>query len=425
MSQRRTAAVVEGILPAPRPLDADTAADWWTSSGVAALTDPGIAAPVTMIEHVAALTDRLDAHGAGLAERFGPGGLGVLAQRAALVAPSRSGRISGGGAARLVRTADGWVAISLPRPEDVASIPAWLEVELPAAGDDSPPGLGDVAGRDAAERPGHGLVRGAGLVPDSDVPGDGPRAADGWSIDRWDVVERAVAGRLTADVVERAGWLGIACGAVGEMAGRPAVLATRLGDAQPVELTGLRVVNLGSLWAAPLAADLLARCGADVVTVESRSRPDGARATPRFFAALHERTAMRSVDLRDEAGRQELSDLLAGADVVIEASRPRALAQLGIDATRLVEQGPRLWLSITGYGRDPEHAHRVAFGDDAAAAGGLVGWAAGEPRFIADAVADPLTGLAVAASAIELAGRGGRWLVDLALSRVAAMCSPG
>ena len=85
----------------------------------------------------------------------------------------------------------------------------------------------------------------------------------------------------------------------------------------------------------------------------------------------------------------------ARADVVLEASRPRALAQFGIDAEALTTgtpdgRGPQAWVSITGYGRTGDEANRVAFGDDAAAAGGLVSWTDGEPLFCADAVADPL-----------------------------------
>jgi crotonobetainyl-CoA:carnitine CoA-transferase CaiB-like acyl-CoA transferase len=116
-----------------------------------------------------------------------------------------------------------------------------------------------------------------------------------------------------------------------------------------------------------------------------------------------------------------LARLLERADVVIEASRPRALQQLGIDARALVTRGPRVWLSITGYGRADERANAVAFGDDAAAAGGLVAWSDdGRPRFVADAVADPLTGIASACAVVDALQRGGRWMLDASLARVAA-----
>ena len=113
--------------------------------------------------------------------------------------------------------------------------------------------------------------------------------------------------------------------------------------------------------------------------------------------------------------------LLDSADIVLESARPRALAQLGFDASAWVDARPgRLWASITGYGREHEW---IAFGDDAAIAAGLAfgpGGADSPPRFCADAIADPLTGLttAVAILALHSAGRGG--LLSLALADVAA-----
>jgi crotonobetainyl-CoA:carnitine CoA-transferase CaiB-like acyl-CoA transferase len=64
----------------------------------------------------------------------------------------------------------------------------------------------------------------------------------------------------------------------------------------------------------------------------------------------------------------------------------------------------------------------VAFGDDAAVAGGLVGWDdAGAPVFCADAIADPISGLAGAVAVLRALDAGGGQLIDLAMSRVAAI----
>jgi hypothetical protein len=76
-----------------------------------------------------------------------------------------------------------------------------------------------------------------------------------------------------------------------------------------------------------------------------------------------------------------------------------------------------VWLSITGHGRD--HPELVAFGHDAAAAGGLVGWVDGQPVFCADAVADPLTGVAGALAVAQSIAAGGGELIDLPMSGVA------
>jgi crotonobetainyl-CoA:carnitine CoA-transferase CaiB-like acyl-CoA transferase len=79
-----------------------------------------------------------------------------------------------------------------------------------------------------------------------------------------------------------------------------------------------------------------------------------------------------------------------------------------------------VWLRITGHGVAGDRANWVAFGDDAAVAGGLVGRSAAGPVFCADAVADPLTGLHAALAVVEALSRGGGDLVDVAMAAVAA-----
>jgi crotonobetainyl-CoA:carnitine CoA-transferase CaiB-like acyl-CoA transferase len=158
--------------------------------------------------------------------------------------------------------------------------------------------------------------------------------------------------------------------------------------------------------------------------VESSTRPDGARASGEFFHVLHAGQESVALDFGSPGGRAALRRLLNAADVVIESSRPRALRQLGIERDEVLRHGrPRLWISITGYGGAGDAANSVAFGDDAAVAGGLVAWDGGRPCFCADAVADPATGL-VAAAAAFAAWRAGRWKLDIALARVAAALAP-
>jgi crotonobetainyl-CoA:carnitine CoA-transferase CaiB-like acyl-CoA transferase len=161
------------------------------------------------------------------------------------------------------------------------------------------------------------------------------------------------------------------------------------------------------------------------VKVEGANRPDGARfGPPSFFALMNDGKEQVVVDLRTTAGIGELRQLLCSADVVIEASRPRALEQLGLDARSLAAvSSPRAWVAITGYGQSPPEREWVAFGDDAAAAGGLVVWDDEGPCFCADAVADPLTGLLAATAASIVLATGERRLIDAALARTAAAVS--
>jgi hypothetical protein len=344
----------------------------WADSGAMALTGhadgPGLGPPDGLVS-------KLDA----IASPLGVDPLQLLVERAALTGLTRNGTTSCGGATRLLPTHEGWIALSLARPDDLDLMEAWL-----------------------------------GIDADADEP--------------WAAIGTAVADRATAVLLAAAEGLGLPLTAL------PPEQAPDRSTDLPVgwtaihgdpgadrPLDGLQVVDLGSLWAGPLCGALLAGCGASVTKIESSARPDGARSgSAEHFARLNGSKAQVSIDFTSEAGRAELRDRLAAADVVIEASRPRALRALGIAAEELLATAsPRAWVSITGHGRSGTSAERVAFGDDAAVAGGLVARdAAGDPVFCADAIADPATGLVAAAAVLEALGRGGRWLIDASMADI-------
>jgi len=307
--------------------------------------------------------------------------LALLGERAALMGLWRRGSTSCGGSCRLLRSGDGFMAVSLARDEDMEMVPAWLELET--------------------------------------VPTSAPAV--------WSTVAAKLTERDPHTLCERARLIGLPVARVGEAAGseeRRPVLEARLGEAAPRDdMTGLVVVDLSALWAGPLCGDLLARAGATVVKVESTQRPDGARrGTRAFFDLLNGQKRSVALDLQSRHGVRILHALVRSADIVIEASRPRALAQFGLDAGDAVAAGtgPRVWVSITGYGRTGEGANRVAFGDDAAAAGGLVAWTDDGPLCCVDAVADPLTGLTAAGACVDALRSGGRWLLDVSMAAVSA-----
>jgi hypothetical protein len=353
--------------------------DWlarWAASGAMALTGTPNAAlgpPSKLVPEIEQLGRRL--------AQADP--LALLGERAALFGLHRRGSTSCGGHCRLFRSADGWMALSLARPEDHASLSAWL-------------------GCDIAEM------------------SNATDTAD--ASDSWKVVESLAALRRSEELLERGNLLGLAVAALDAARGRPALRDTALGTAPPRPLDGLVVVDLSALWAGPLCGDLLARRGAHVIKVESVDRPDGARdGAAYFFDLLNGSKRSVALDLGDQAGRHALRQLIEAADVVIESARPRALEHMGIAAADMVAGGgPQVWISITGYGREADHALRVAFGDDAAVGGGLVVWEEGLPRFCADAVADPLSGLFAAAACLDALEAGGRWLLDVAMAAVAA-----
>ncbi|MCH5644629.1 CoA transferase [Gordonia sp. ABSL49_1] len=293
-----------------------------------------------------------------------------LSGRAGLTGHTRNGRISAGGATRLIRAADGWFALSLARPDDVDLVPALLSGEMP---DDDP----------------------------------------------WTCVERAAQQLPAADVVSRARLLGLAAAIPGEADPRPPTVESRGTATDPRELSDLLVADLSSLWAGPLCTHLLARAGATVVKVESRSRPDGARRGNRdFFDWMNGGKLSYAVDLHDD--KDNVARLLSTADVVVEASRPRALQRHGLASDQLPARPGQVWVRLTAHGSSGSGADWVGFGDDAAVAGGLTAQTPTGPVFVGDAIADPLTGLEAAATVAESLARGGGLLIDTALSQVAA-----
>jgi len=187
------------------------------------------------------------------------------------------------------------------------------------------------------------------------------------------------------------------------------------------------VLDLSTLWAGPLCAQLLAAGGARVLKVESLSRPDGARRGPAaFYDLLNAGKESVALDLASATGRRQLLALLGHADIVVESARPRALQQMGIQAADMVAAHPGLtWLSVTGYGRREPLCDWIAYGDDAGVAAGLswlMGGDRGDPVFCGDAIADPLTGLHAALLAQAAWQAGGGQLLDIALCDVVAYC---
>lgn len=290
----------------------------------------------------------------------------LLTGRAALLGLTRRGRISPGGATRLLATRDGWCALTLSRPDDVEAVPALIES---AARQDDP----------------------------------------------WQVVRAWAGERSSATVVDRARLLDLPAAVLGETAPcAPAV--RRVGPtAPPRELSHLVVVDLSSMWAGPLCGQLLRRAGATVVKLESAARPDGTRAgSPAFFDWVNAGKICGTIDFDDLS---RLRALLEAADVVIESSRPSALGRRGLGPDDVTARPGRVWVRISGYSTGREHP---AFGDDAAVAGGLVGRSSDGPVFCGDAIADPLTGLHATLAVAESLARGGGEVVEVAMAAVAA-----
>lgn len=358
----------------PLPGNARGADADWDASGLARLTGwpdrPPLrpaGAPATVAAACASSVELLSERIGRIVRVDGPR---LLSQRACILGLGPAGTVSAGGSARLLPAADGWCVLNLARHDDHELIPA-------------------LTGDDAADDP-------------------------------WVVAARWIATQPRATVQNRTVLLGMAAAAVaGNCRGDLAWQVRARGSSRPP--TQRLVVNLGSLWAAPLCAQLLCQAGYRVIDLEAPSRPDGARlGTPGFYALLHTGHERVEIDVASAAGRSALRELLREAAVVITGSRTEALDRLGATRSAVGAQHDQIWVSITGYGRA---SNRIAFGDDAAAAGGLVAWDADGPVFVGDAIADPLTGLMAATATFATLTAGGSWDIDLALAGVAAIAA--
>ena len=372
-------------------VSAGAAADW-ARSGIVSLTGHRRGPPLVPPGDAATLAGRIGARlavaTAGSRHPVRLDGAALLAERAAFTGHQRRGQISAGGATRLLPTSDGWAALSCARPDDPVLLAALVGAELP---EDPWPAvaawLGTHAGAELADR--------AGLLGLPAAPVDlATPSALGLAASRATPVDLA-----TPPAVP------------GDPATRPAIDRNR-------SLAGLLVVDFSALWAGPLCAHLLGLAGARVVKVETPQRLDGARrGNQDFYNLLHAGHRAVLLDPATAEGRAALAALVAAADIVIESSRPRALAGFGLDAAAAVEQGT-IWVSITAAGRG---STRVGFGDDVAAGAGLVACdERGHPVFCGDALADPLTGLVAAELAMSAPRDGRGVLFDVSMAGVVA-----
>ena len=100
----------------------------WAASGLLALTGwpdrPPLSGPAVVADRLAALAQVIEVLTDGRVAVDGPA---LAAERAAVRGLTRGGRTSPGGACRLVPTADGWLAVNLPRASDLDLLPAWLQ----------------------------------------------------------------------------------------------------------------------------------------------------------------------------------------------------------------------------------------------------------------------------------------------------------
>lgn len=144
-------------------------------------------------------------------------------------------------------------------------------------------------------------------------------------------------------------------------------------------LSGIKVIEIGTLIAAPFAARLMGEFGAEVIKIEAMGQGDPLRK----WRKLHEGTSLwwylqsrnkksLALDLKSAEGLRLIKQLLGDADVLIENLRPGGLEKLGLGWEVLHALNPKLTLvRISGYGQTGPYRDRPGFGAIGEAMGGI------------------------------------------------------
>jgi len=166
----------------------------------------------------------------------------------------------------------------------------------------------------------------------------------------------------------------------------------------PLPLKGLRVVDLSMFFAGPVAAQICADAGAEVIKIESVQRIDGWRGsgtvnkdgvesweTSPYFNWVNRNKQDVTLDLTDARGVAAVKTLIRDADVLIENYTPRVMENFGLSYETLRAINPRLiMISLSGFGADVSWRDYVAFGMSTEQMSGvchLTGYANEEPLF--------------------------------------------
>ncbi|HTO46243.1 MAG TPA: CoA transferase [Burkholderiales bacterium] len=179
-------------------------------------------------------------------------------------------------------------------------------------------------------------------------------------------------------------------------------------------LAGVRVLDLTSVVVGPLATQILADHGAEVIKVETKAGDlirvmNGKSVTPGMGAKfLHLNRNKRSIalDLKQPAGHAALLKLVARADVLVWNVRPAAMARLKLSYDEVRAVNPELiYCGMFGFGQDGRYRDKPAYDTILQGSGGMAALhhrATGEPRYVPMVVVDKVSGL-IAAQMIAMA----------------------
>lgn len=196
-------------------------------------------------------------------------------------------------------------------------------------------------------------------------------------------------------------------------------------------LEGVRVLDVSTVLAGPLACQILGDFGADVIKIEHPSRGDSMRGhgpakdgVPLWWSMLSRNKRTVGLYLGDADGAEVFKDLVRTADVLVENFRPGTLEKWGLGYDVLSALNPGLILvRVTGFGQDGPYAARPGFGTLAESMSGfaaITGEPDGPPTLPPFGLADSIAGITAANAALMALyhrdARGGTGqVIDLAI----------
>ncbi|MFV0258660.1 MAG: CoA transferase [Acidimicrobiales bacterium] len=197
-------------------------------------------------------------------------------------------------------------------------------------------------------------------------------------------------------------------------------------------LSGIRIVDLTMFWSGPLATELFAQYGADVVKVESVQRFDpwrgfslapGIESSPVFNGVNLNKHGI-TLDLGTDAGHRLLRRLVEDADALVETFSTRVMANFGLTDDVLFAWNPDLIiLSMPAFGMTGPWREYVGFAPTMEQLSGLpelTGYPGGPPALSGNSISDPAAGLS-GGLALLATLRSGRTGVHIDLSQLEAM----
>jgi len=143
-------------------------------------------------------------------------------------------------------------------------------------------------------------------------------------------------------------------------------------------LTGLKVLDIATVYAAPFATALLGDYGADVIKIELPGKGDPVRGFHPFkdneslaWAAISRNKRAITLNLKKEKGQHLFYQLLKNQDLLFENFRPGTLDQWGVTVQKMREVNPRLIIiRVSGYGQTGPYRTKAGFGTPATAFSG-------------------------------------------------------